>query len=260
MSFRFWSHVDLRGDDECWPWTSSRHPDGYGQFRSDDAPVGAHRFAYSVVYGQPPRGARVTHRCGNRACVNPAHLETEVRTRRTPVVVVVECSDIRLSNKDIERFWSKVDIATPDRCWPWTASALHGYGSFWAAGRNLRAHRVSFTLAHGAVPDGLCVCHRCDNPRCVNPAHLYAGTNAENQADKVAKQRHSRGESHGAARLTFADAIEIRRLAASGAKRTTIATRFEVSRAVVHAVLTNRIWNPVTTNPERRERPLEERS
>ncbi len=258
MSFLFWSHVDLRGDDECWLWTASRHPDGYGQFRGDDAPIGAHRFVYAAVYGQPPRGTRIVHRCGNRACVNPAHLAIEVRSRRTPLVA--ECSDIRLSSGDIARFWAKVDVGAPDRCWLWTASVSNGYGSFWSAGSNHRAHRVAFAIVHGAVPDGLCVCHRCDNPRCVNPAHLFAGTNAENQADKVAKLRHSRGESHGASRLSFADAVEIRRLGASGAKRTALATRFGVSRAVVHDVLANRIWNPITTNPERRERPVEERS
>ena len=259
MSFRFWSHVAIGSDDECWLWTASRHPDGYGQFREAEAPVGAHRFAYALVFGQPPRGARIAHRCGHRACVNPAHL-TLASTCSRGEPQAHDPRPIVLAADDIERFWSKVDTSSKDGCWLWTATLTHGYGSFWLAGTNARAHRVAYTLAHGTIPDDLCVCHRCDNPRCVNPEHLFLGTNAENQADKVAKQRHSRGESHGAARMTFEDAVEIRRLAARGVKRTAIATRFKVSRAVVHAVLANRIWNPLTTNPERRERHVEERS
>ena len=257
MSFRFWSHVAIESDDECWPWTASRHPDGYGQFREAEAPVGAHRFAYALVFGQPPRGARIAHRCGHRACVNPAHL-TLASTCSRGEPQAHDPRPIALAADDIERFWSKVDASSKDGCWLWTATLTHGYGSFWLVGTNARAHRVAYTLAHGPIPDDFCVCHRCDNPRCVNPEHLFLGTNAENQADKVAKLRHSHGEAHGAARLCLADIAEIHRLAASGGKQTVIATQFDVSRAVIHGVLTNRIWK--THTPERRERPVEERS
>lgn len=92
------------------------------------------------------------------------------------------------------RFWEKVDQGEADECWPWTASTdRYGYGQFHVDGRSLRAHRVSYELANGAIPEGRLVMHTCDNPPCVNPAHLVLGTAAENMQDKVRKGRQSNG-------------------------------------------------------------------
>lgn len=85
------------------------------------------------------------------------------------------------------RFWAKVD-KTGD-CWVWTAATNpKGYGQFYVEGMRL-AHRVSWILAHGPIPDDLCVLHRCDHPPCVNPAHLFLGTYADNNHDRDAKGR-----------------------------------------------------------------------
>jgi hypothetical protein len=99
-----------------------------------------------------------------------------------------------------ERFWAKVDVRGPDECWPWTGTCKpYGYGQLIFAGKTLYAHRISWELHHGPIPAGLCVCHHCDNPPCVNPSCLFLGTNADNARDMVAKGRgfsRMRGITH----------------------------------------------------------------
>jgi hypothetical protein len=100
----------------------------------------------------------------------------------------------------MERFWSKVDKRGPDECWEWRGHRLRaGYGRFGRAGRfpcGQSAHRISWFLTNGPIPDGFVIRHSCDNPPCCNPAHLIAGTYKENTADMLAKGRHPHGETH----------------------------------------------------------------
>ena len=93
------------------------------------------------------------------------------------------------------RFWDRVDKSGD--CWPWIGSRqVNGYGHVRSQNRSLYAHRVAWTLANGPIPPGLWVLHRCDNPPCVNPSHLFLGTARDNTLDSIAKGRWAIGHHH----------------------------------------------------------------
>lgn len=97
-----------------------------------------------------------------------------------------------------ERFWAKVDKSPhPTGCWVWTAGKASGYGQFSIGRKFILAHRFAFENTKGPIPEGLLVCHSCDNKPCVNPAHLWTGTSLDNTRDAVAKGRTARGDRAG---------------------------------------------------------------
>lgn len=145
----------------------------------------------------------------------------------------------------IERFLSKVDKT--DSCWLWKgAIASHGrYGSVGIAGKSWLAHRAAWFLFMGADPGTSCVCHHCDNGMCVNPSHLFLGTQTDNIHDMENKKRakHPKLEAHGRAKLTMIDVLQIRQFHAEGMATRTIARRFpEVCRTTVRSIVKGKTW------------------
>ena len=163
------------------------------------------------------------------------------------------------------RFWPKVDKRLPNECWNWKA-AMHkptGYGKFGRTGKNrgwVNAHRASYEIHFGLIPEGLCVCHTCDNRRCVNPSHLFLGTHLENMQDCHQKLRYATGNRHGLrkhphrcakgekhykSKLTENDIRTIRKMAESGTPKNFIARQFGLNPATVRPIINRKTWKHV---------------
>lgn len=151
----------------------------------------------------------------------------------------------RFTESDRARFWAKVDRRGPDDCWPWTASlytpsGTAGYGQFAVAHPNgtprkqlhLLAHRVAWIVAHGDIPDGLFVLHRCDRPGCCNPKHLFLGDHVANMQDAASKGRlHvTRPKNH---KIPTEQLADIDALLDTGATQARIAAQYGVSKTWV---------------------------
>lgn len=146
-----------------------------------------------------------------------------------------------LTDVEFLAFRGRCDFFSAGGCWEWAGGISgNGYGHFVVQrdGRivNLATHRLSYTLTFGAIPAGLCVLHRCDNKPCVRPSHLFLGTIQDNVRDQQRKGRKGRGEAGGNAKLTNAQALEIRSELAAGVSQHSLGRRFGVSRSTVDLI------------------------
>jgi hypothetical protein len=170
-----------------------------------------------------------------------------------------------------ERFWSKINIGDKDECWEWQAKKIRaGYGLFKVGGKDRLAHRIAYEMSYDDFDRGLFVCHRCDNPACCNPNHLWQGTPKENIQDAVSKGRMAvgirngqythpekvprgdksgsrlhpekviRGEKHPLSKLDWDKVIEIRNSLEPIKK---LATKYAVNYTTIWKIKENRAWN-----------------
>ena len=151
-----------------------------------------------------------------------------------------------------DRFWSKVNRGDSDACWPFTGARypppLLPYGQFSIRGRQQRAHRVAWRLTRGAISAGMQVLHRCDNPPCCNPVHLYLGTHADNMRDRNERERTHKhpGELSAMSKLRDAQVREIRAVyRRGGIKQSDLGARYGIDQSTVSNIITGKRWSHI---------------
>ncbi len=156
------------------------------------------------------------------------------------------------------RFWARVKKGAPDECWPWQPTFVKAfkeqtkwrYGRFEHGWKIYKSHRLAWQLTHGEIPEGLWVLHKCDNPPCCNPAHLFLGTDLDNVRDCIAKGRFTRnpqkGEDHHQSKLTDRDVRFIRATYKPGKIRLLdLATHFGVSEGQISVIVNRKRWTHI---------------
>ncbi len=162
-----------------------------------------------------------------------------------------------MNEKDIQRFWAKVDkeksnvFYNGERCWEWTGGKMiKGYGNFRMGldmqSRLIGAHRFSYEIANGEIPEGLLVLHHCDNPPCVNDAHLFLGTIKDNTHDAIRKGRLAHGERVWGSKLTDAKIIEIRMKYSTGKfSQQGLADEYDMAQTTIGQIVRKENWKHV---------------
>ena len=141
----------------------------------------------------------------------------------------------------IDRLQKRLKIM-PGGCWEWQGYCTpDGYGQIWqnTSKHTVRVHRVMWEIVFGPIPDCLFVLHKCDNPPCANPSHLFLGTRIDNNADRDAKNRNAKGEKHGMAKLTWEQVIAIR---ADSRSLRVIAKEYGITLRTVYHIHSGKTW------------------
>ena len=153
--------------------------------------------------------------------------------------VAMKAIRLRQSGSLQDRFFSRF-VKLANGCWQWRSHTdKDGYGILPGAHRSIRAHRLSYEIHKGAIPEGMIVCHRCDNPGCVNPDHLLVGTQKDNAQDALRKGRHYVGEKNGRSKLTEENVKEI---LTSELNDRQLADKFGVTRSTISSVRRGKSW------------------
>lgn len=244
-------------NDSCWLWAGNTNTGGYGQVSYNGKYILCHRATYEYAYGVIPDGYIIRHACNEKLCVRPEHLiigtysdnqrDRILETNNIPNLL--RSSKFRANKKyftELEmRFWSKVSIPeNKEYCWVWIANKDDkGYGKFHHNETMMKAHRVSWILHYGDIPDGMCVCHTCDNRDCVNPNHLWLGTHQDNMKDRTQKKRSNfniRGDKNHSAKYTQEQIENIIKLKEEGYSRHQISDKLNIPYLYIKRVLSGK--------------------
>ena len=145
--------------------------------------------------------------------------------------------------KTKDRFFNRIDLIPFHTCWEWSAGKNSaGYGAFYPKNKQILAHRYSYELHNGKIPDGHFVLHKCDNPSCVNPSHLIAGSQKDNLDDMDRKGRRYSGESHHSSKMNKHSVNELRVAANNGASVSDLSIKYGISQAQVYRIKNKELW------------------
>lgn len=137
----------------------------------------------------------------------------------------------------------RIKILDEDSCWEWIGHIQpKGYGIFDISGKKYLAHRLTYEIFIGEIPEYKCVCHKCDNRKCCNPKHLFTGTIQDNNRDRHEKGRTAKGEAIGSSKLSYEDITDIRLLASYNLKDKQIAEIYHVSRPLITMIRNGNRW------------------
>lgn len=244
---KYWNKVNVGGDNECWNWNgrifNSIPMFSYsssGKKFNIRADALSFMIKNNVYLG---KGYKIKKTCDNNLCCNPLHIYTW-------------CNNSLLDEGFIQKFWEKVDIRTHDECWMWTAyKNQDGYGvckvkidKKW---KTMLSHRVSYFITFGFFVCGENRClHSCDNPSCVNPNHLFVGTQKDNIEDMYKKNRQTilYGIRSGMAKLNDEKVHEIKKMLSEMVPIDEIAKKFGVTKNNISSIKTGKTWRRVMYN------------
>lgn len=233
-------YIEKDKNSDCLIWTGTINTYGNPKFHFEKKEYMACRFIYEYFNGVVSKNIFIQHKCNNKICVNPDHLYIK--------------SDKEVIN---QRFSNNIIIPDnwecnpEEKCWPWKGLIeTGGYGIFIANGQHIKAHRFAYEAYNDCtIPDNLLVCHKCDNPLCCNPFHLFLGTAEDNNKDRTLKGRgvYNHGSKHHNSKLTEEQVLQIRDILQNH-KYTSLkllADQFGVSRSIITVIRDRKGWNHI---------------